>query len=182
MSSEVNHEGERMETESNPRDVVVDDSENRRQRRKDERIRKTFGYSLLGAACYWAANALVYVGLSITAKDGYNKLIEPLDSAARNMNQYSQVETHLSDDGLEELARLTTGYDELEKELGPSIEAASREFDSKLLRMVFTPVGALFIEGINERDRLRDEQDRLWIKAYEAIQNELSQEQGDREE
>jgi len=106
----------------------------------------TFG--TLGAFGCYMLNIVFYTFLAGFSKDNYEKISEPLDSAARNLNQYSQIEPHLSEDGLEELARLTTVYDELEEELGPSIEAASREFEGRFIRMIVTPLGAHFIKEI----------------------------------
>ncbi|MCH7568020.1 MAG: hypothetical protein IIA87_01230 [Nanoarchaeota archaeon] len=172
MNSEVNHEGEIMETESNPRDVVVDDSENRRQRRMRGILKDIATFATLGAVGYWMVNAAVYMSFASFYGDKYEKMREPLDSSARDMNQYSQIEQHLSEDGLAELARRRTAYNELDEEIGPSVRAAWEKFDHHRKVMVGTHLGVYALKKLGEH----------LDKVPEATENELSQENGDREE
>ena len=86
----------------------------------------------------------------------------PLVLAGRNINQYREIETHLSEEGLVESERRRSLYDELEVKLEPVLRHIYGRALEKNTRML-TPIVAFFIEGGEGRE---EHVDKLF-KAYQ---------------
>ncbi|MCH7568021.1 MAG: hypothetical protein IIA87_01235 [Nanoarchaeota archaeon] len=164
--SEINHEDKRTGEGSSLSGMVADDGPKLEKKRMNKKRNLPMA-AVCGVICCWAINGIVYMGLSMGSADRYNKLIEPVVSIARSINQYEQNESTLSEDDRLDLARLRTEIDGLEKELGPSVEAARRDYNGKLYRVAFTPIFAPLYERIIYRGDSK---------------GELPQDNGDREE